>query len=424
MRTATAVGHRLIVESPERMVPGRLGCRSTGDFLIGTPRISAADAARRVTGAKKTGTWHSLDGEQVDPQLPATAAAQRAGAIGPDHVAAVARPMRKVPYGAGIGESTVAEKILADAACSVTPEEVTKLGAHLLAYLNPDGDIPDEKERRRRRGLRIGKQGTDLITPISGLLDPETRALLEPILAKPARPGMNNPDDPDSPRGDVEPATLDRDALAKATARDTRTAGQRNHDWKDGGAPPTSPTRTSPATPATHSCTRDPAAGKRESHQQSRSIRAAPTGSRPRTSTRTGHRGSTTGTASGICWPRRWRTTAPAATPSCANTGDGGCGTRPEKPVVATVRCSTRRVAVAGHSSAPIDSPRGVTWATSLCSRLSGMQLSAAAGPAHRRHLAVPNVRTNTEFSFGNVARRCPTSSSGTRCAVPECYLP
>ncbi|WP_240794985.1 DUF222 domain-containing protein [Rhodococcus zopfii] len=61
------------------------------------------------------------------------------------------------------------------------------------------------------------------MTPISGLLDPETRALLEPVLAKFARPGMNNPDDPDSPSGDVESASLDRDALAKAAARDTRT---------------------------------------------------------------------------------------------------------------------------------------------------------------------------------------------------------
>ncbi|WP_238072099.1 DUF222 domain-containing protein [Rhodococcus zopfii] len=92
--------------------------------------------------------------------------------------------------------------------------------------MNPDGDAPDEKESRRR-GLRIGKQGVDLMTPISGLLDPETRALLEPVLAKLARPGMNNPDDPDSPLEDVESESLDRDALAKAAARDTRTAAPR-----------------------------------------------------------------------------------------------------------------------------------------------------------------------------------------------------
>ena len=230
LRKAAAVGHRAIVDAVERRVPEDLGCRSINDFLIGTLRISGADAARRVKGAKKTGVWHAADGGDMDEELPATAAAQRAGAIGPDHVGAVAKIMRKVPYGAGFDEITVAEKILADAACSVTPEDLMKLGAHLLAYLNPDGDVPDEKERKRRRGLRIGKQGTDLMTPISGLLDPETRALLEPVLAKLARPGMNNPDDPESPRGDVESESLDRDALAKAAARDTRTAVQRNHD--------------------------------------------------------------------------------------------------------------------------------------------------------------------------------------------------
>ncbi|MGW0024367.1 DUF222 domain-containing protein [Rhodococcus sp. NPDC003383] len=230
LRKATAVGHRAIVEATERTIPGHLGCRSVNDFLVGTLRISAADAARRVKGAKKVGTWHSLDGEDLEPELPATAAAARSGAIGPDHVAAVAKTMRKVPRTVGFDEITVAEQILADAACSVTPDDLVKLGAHLLAYLNPDGDVPDEKERKRRRGLRIGKQRVDLMTPISGLIDPETRALLEPVLAKLARPGMNNPDDPESPSGDVESETLDRDALAKAAARDTRTAVQRNHD--------------------------------------------------------------------------------------------------------------------------------------------------------------------------------------------------
>lgn len=68
------------------------------------------------------------------------------------------------------------------------------------------------------------------MTPISGLLDPQTRALLDPVLAKLARPGMNNPDDPESPSGDAESPALDRTALAQAAARDTRTPAQRNHD--------------------------------------------------------------------------------------------------------------------------------------------------------------------------------------------------
>ncbi len=138
--------------------------------------------------------------------------------------------MKQVPHGARLDEIAAAEQILADAARSTTPEDVTKIGVHLLAHLNPDGAPPNEKERRRRRGLHLGKQGADLMTPISGLLDPELRALLDPVLAKLARPGMNNPDDPDSPSGDVDAPALDRTALAQAAGRDTRTPAQRNHD--------------------------------------------------------------------------------------------------------------------------------------------------------------------------------------------------
>ncbi len=230
LRKASAVGNRLVVESVERSLPGNLACRSINDFLISTLRISAGDAARRVKIANTVGTWHTLSGEETEPGLPATAAASRDGEIGADHVAAIAAVMRKIPATVDPDATAVAEQILADAARATTPEDVTKVGVRLLAHLNPDGEVPDERERKRRRGVRIGKQGTDLLSPISGLLDPELRALLEPVLAKLARPGMNNPDDPGSPCGDVESPALDRDALAQAAARDTRSVQQRNHD--------------------------------------------------------------------------------------------------------------------------------------------------------------------------------------------------
>ncbi|EOM77722.1 HNH endonuclease [Rhodococcus rhodnii] len=230
LRKASAAGHRVIVESVERSIPATLACRSVNEFLVQSLRISSADAARRVRGAIKTGTWHTASGEALDAALPTTAAAVRDGVIGPDHVAAIARTMRQIPCSTPTEEVDAAEQILADAARSTTPDDVTKIGVRLLAHLDPDGKAPDERDRKRRRGLRLGRQGTDLMTPVSGLLDPQTRALLEPVLAKLARPGMNNPDDPESPSGDVDSPAVDRDALAKAAARDTRSAVQRNHD--------------------------------------------------------------------------------------------------------------------------------------------------------------------------------------------------
>ncbi|MFI6429124.1 DUF222 domain-containing protein [Rhodococcus oryzae] len=230
LRRTGAVGHRLIVETVERSLPGELGHKSVNKLLIGVLRISAADASARVAAAKSLGTWHALSGQPLPADLPETAAAQRDGDIGPDHARAIREVIRKIPHAVASSDIAAAEQILAELARSATPEDVEKAGHALLAHLNPDGNLTDDKDRKRLRGIRFGRQDTNLMTPISGHLDPETRALLDPILAKWARPGMNNPDDTESPTGAAEHPAADRDQLAAAAGRDTRTAAQRNHD--------------------------------------------------------------------------------------------------------------------------------------------------------------------------------------------------
>ncbi|WP_131724476.1 DUF222 domain-containing protein, partial [Mycobacteroides abscessus] len=97
-----------------------------------------------------------------------------------------------------------------------------RIGAdRMMALLNPDGQFSDA-DRARRRGLTIGPQGFDGMSPISGLLDPETRAYLDAVFATLAAPGMCNPND-QSPLADGQPAP-------DAAERDTRTVAQRHHD--------------------------------------------------------------------------------------------------------------------------------------------------------------------------------------------------
>ncbi|SEE49992.1 HNH endonuclease [Rhodococcus jostii] len=230
LRRVGAVSQRLIVESVERSLPAKLGYNSPNKLLIDVLRVSAADASARVSAARNLGAWHTLSGEDLPAALPDTAAAQRDGAIGPDHVRAVARIMRKIPHAVSNSDAATAESILAECARGGTPEDVDSAGHRLLAYLNPDGNLTDDRDRARRRGISLGRQDAELMTKISGELDPTARALLDPILATWARPGMNNPDDPESPSGDAENPSIDREALVAAAARDTRTAAQRNHD--------------------------------------------------------------------------------------------------------------------------------------------------------------------------------------------------
>ncbi|MBV9350388.1 MAG: HNH endonuclease, partial [Mycobacterium sp.] len=99
--------------------------------------------------------------------------------------------------------------------------QLSKLADKLTDCLNPDGNFTD-KDRTRRRGITIGKQDIDGMSPINGYLTPEARAGWDAVLAKLAAPGMCNPDDP-APCVNGTPSQ-------QAIEHDTRSAGQRNHD--------------------------------------------------------------------------------------------------------------------------------------------------------------------------------------------------
>ncbi|TQF66969.1 DUF222 domain-containing protein, partial [Rhodococcus spelaei] len=134
LRKAAAVGTRLIVESVERSLPDKHDCSTINTFLIATLRLSAGDAARRVAASKKVGTWHHPTGEQLPPDLPATATAQRDGAIGPDHVHEIRGVLGKIPRAVDPAAVEVAEQIRPQA---------------LRAGRDPQPNSPGPRPRRR-----------------------------------------------------------------------------------------------------------------------------------------------------------------------------------------------------------------------------------------------------------------------------------
>src|SRR6202034_291069 len=96
-----------------------------------------------------------------------------------------------------------------------------RLAEKLTDCLNPDGDFTDA-DRARRRGLSIGRQDIDGMSPVSGWLNPEARATLDAVFAKLAAPGMCNSAD-ETPCVSVTPSQA-------AIQGDTRSLGQRHHD--------------------------------------------------------------------------------------------------------------------------------------------------------------------------------------------------
>jgi hypothetical protein len=193
--------------------PDETGCiPAVREILWARLRITPKEIVRRFKLAARIRPRRSLTGPPVPPELPEFAAAVQDGTVGEDHIRAVCRALDLLPARISPLEVPKAERALVQHATELDAGIVTKLGQRIADYLNPDGDF-DDTDRARRRGLRIGPQGPDGMSHLSGLLDPEARAYFEAI-ASAVRPGRHQPE------------SEDRDP----EARDDRTPAQRCHD--------------------------------------------------------------------------------------------------------------------------------------------------------------------------------------------------
>jgi hypothetical protein len=167
------------VPAGEHALINELACAS-GEELGGTLRAVLADrlrirrgeAARRVAEAADLGPRRALTGEPLAPRLEHTAAGQRAGRIGREHVGVIRGFLAGLPGFVDESTRAEAEQRLAAVAGSFRPDELERFAAHLEVVLNPDGTFSDA-DRARRRGLSLGPQGPDgMSSPVSsrGLL--------------------------------------------------------------------------------------------------------------------------------------------------------------------------------------------------------------------------------------------------------------
>ena len=220
----------LIIALSDRFAFQAKGYQTVQKYLCNGLRLGVRETAVRTKLMFATGEFRSIVGDLLPPRNPAAAQALREGAITRGHVAEIDAVMDKIP--AWVDAETVAEAEgqLTEIARTLSPEGVRTAGARLLGHLDPDGELTDDADRRRTRGFTVAPQDARLMSKLQGSITPALRAKLDVILGAWAAPGMNNPEDPDSPHGTIDQEGLDAAVLDAARDRDTRTTAQRNHD--------------------------------------------------------------------------------------------------------------------------------------------------------------------------------------------------
>ncbi|UQE73746.1 HNH endonuclease [Gordonia sp. PP30] len=229
-RKSVVADAALLVEISDRGAYQRAGYTTLHQLLAHGLRIGEAESRRRRVTAASVGRFTAMAGERLAPKYPATAAAVTDGAIGDGHVWAIDEVMDKIPASVDPEQRARAEELLAAAARTLNPAGVTIVGNRILAHLDPDGTLADDKDRQRQAKFRLSAQDRQLMSAVQARLTPQLRAEFEVMFTRWAAPGMNNPDDPDSPHGAADQPGLDPAVLAAAAERDTRLLGRRQHD--------------------------------------------------------------------------------------------------------------------------------------------------------------------------------------------------
>ena len=219
-RQLPAVEHPVINQLNEQADQSELGGKLAA-ALADRLRITRAEASRRIHEAQDLGERTALNGEPLEPVLAATAQAQRNGEIGAGQVAVIRSFCHRLPDFVDIETRQKAETHLARLAGEHRPDELARLADTLTDCLNPDGDFT-EHDRAKRRGITIGRQDIDGMSPDQRLPEPrgprhhrrrlrQTRRTRHVQLRR-------------------RPAMRQRRTLEAAIQGDTRSAAQRNHD--------------------------------------------------------------------------------------------------------------------------------------------------------------------------------------------------
>jgi hypothetical protein len=177
-RRLPAVEHPL-VNRVAAADPDELGGKARW-VLADELHLTRGEAGRRLTEAAELGPRRSLTGQPLDPVHPVVATAQRNGQIGATPIAVIRSFFTYLPDNIDTTPLARAEAELTELAAGYRPDQLATLAHRMADHLHPDGNYTDE-QRAKRRGVVLGPQDRDGMSPISGYLDPQARATLDAV---------------------------------------------------------------------------------------------------------------------------------------------------------------------------------------------------------------------------------------------------
>jgi len=192
-------------------------------WLARTFGLTLREAKTRVAAADRITTTEITNlAVPTSTHLPVLGDAVRDGVLDAEPVARLDRLLRALPHEVRDRVATAADAPVAELVRTAGPDAVADLRPFLTGIAGIDETYTDD-DRARLRGVTIGRQRDDGMSPISGDLTPELASILQRLMADHANPGDLTADADAADAGE-------RGTVQDPAEAESRNPAQRRHD--------------------------------------------------------------------------------------------------------------------------------------------------------------------------------------------------
>lgn len=157
--------------------PRDYGAKSTKALIQNRLNVSEREACRRSDLSKNLGNQVSLSGQSIGPVYPAVSKALQNGSLSSTQASTIVGCLKNLPHRIDHEDRLEAERILVDKAPTVRVKDIQELFKEILAWLDPDGELPDEAPNREDYSVSL-RQRKDGTWALRGTLDAVTGGIM------------------------------------------------------------------------------------------------------------------------------------------------------------------------------------------------------------------------------------------------------